>query len=251
MNITQFETATHTPEDIRLNDRVYLITGAAGAIGGTLALTLGKLGATVILMDVNKKGLDAVYDRMVEASCPMPANLVLDMATAGPEQYEELADLITSEFGRLDGMIHCAAETGTLTPLSQYPLDRWSKVLLVNLNAPYMLTRACLDLLLKAADAPVIFTTAEVARRNRAYWGAFGIAGHAVESMMQIWADELENNTPVRFNTIDPGPVRSAFRTRLYPGELAKSQPSAEHVIPAYLYLLTQPVSGIALKAQQ
>lgn len=250
MKVTQFDAANFSVTDKQLADKVYLITGAAGAIGGAVALALGRLGATVILVDANKKGLDNIYDQMIEAACPTPANLVLDMAVAGPEQYEELADVITSEFGRLDGMIHCATEAGTLTPLSQYPLETWSKVLLVNLNAPYMLTRACIELLKKADDSPVIFTTADVARQGRAYWGAYGITGHAIEGMVETWSDELETNTPVRLNTIDPGPVRSGFRARLYPGELAKDQPSPDSVVPAYLYLLVEQVTGIALKAQ-
>lgn len=250
MNITQFDASAFSQDSIQLTDKVYLITGAAGAIGGAVAMALGKLGATVILVDVSKKGLDYIYDQMVEAAYPTPANLVLDMAAAGPEQYEEIAGIITSEFGRLDGMVHCATEAGTLTPLSQYPLETWSKVLLVNLNAPYMLTRACIELLKQADDAPVIFTTADVARQGRAYWGAYGITGHAIEGMVEIWADELETNTAVRLNTIDPGPVRSGFRTQLYPGELAKDQPSAEGVVPAYLYLLLEQVAGVALRAQ-
>jgi NAD(P)-dependent dehydrogenase (short-subunit alcohol dehydrogenase family) len=113
-----------------------------------------------------------------------------------------------------------------------------------------MLTRACIELLKKADDAPVIFTTSDVARQGRAYWGAYSITGHAIEGMVEIWADELETNTPIRFNTIDPGPIRSGFRARLYPGELAKDQPSAETIVPAYLYLLVEQIAGIALKAQ-
>lgn len=251
MDITQFNPATHKTEDVQLADKVYLITGAAGAIGSALALALGKLGATIILVDVNQKGLDRVYDLMIEATCPTPANLVLDMATAGPEQYVELAEVISSEFGRLDGIVHCAVEAGTLTPLSQYPLDTWSKAMLVNLNAPYMLTRGCIDLLKQADDAPVVFSTSDVARQGRAYWGIYSITGHAIEGMAAIWADELETNTSVRFNTIDPGPVRSGFRARIYPGEVAKDQPAPETVVPAYLYLLTEPVTGIALQAGQ
>lgn len=250
MNITQFESSTFSIDNIKLNEKVYLVTGAAGAIGSALAMDLGKRGATIILVDKNEKGLERIYDEMIEATCPTPASLVLDMATAGSEQYEELAEVITKEFGRLDGIIHCAVEAGTLTPLSQYPLDTWTRAMLVNLNGPYMLTRACIDLLKQAEDASVVFSTSDVARQGRAYWGIYGITGHAIEGMAEIWADELEANTSVRFNTIDPGPVRSAFRARIYPGEVASEQPDADSVVPAYLYLITEQVTGIALRAQ-
>lgn len=250
MNIIQFNPSSTSFENLQLTDKVYLVTGAAGAIGSALAMELGKRGATIILVDKNEKGLERVYDQMVEATCPTPANLVLDMATAGSEQYEELAEVITKEFARLDGIIHCAVEAGTLTPLTQYPLETWTRAMLVNLNGPYMLTRACIELLKQAKDAPVIFSTSDVARQGRAYWGIYGITGHAIEGMAEIWSDELETNTSVRFNTIDPGPVRSAFRARIYPGEVASEQPDAETVVPAYLYLIAEQVRGIALRAQ-
>jgi len=251
MKITRFDPSIHSPAaDLDLTDKVYLITGAAGAIGRSLAMATGKLGATIILVDANRKGLDEIYDQLEAAGCPTPASLVLDTATAGIEQYEELADVIEKEFGRLDGIVHCVAEAGILTPMERYPLDTWSRVMLVNLNGPYMLTRACMELLKKAQDAPVIFTTSDVARAGRAYWGAYAVSGHAIEGLVEVWADELENNTPVRMNTIDPGPVRSAFRAKLYPGEVPTEQPTADVVVPAYLYLLTQSVTGTALKAQ-
>ena len=64
------------------------------------------------------------------------------------------------------------------------------------------------------------------------------------EALAQIWADELETNTPVRLNTLDPGPVKSLMRARFYPGEDPASLPAADSVVPAYLYLLGEGVTG-------
>ena len=88
-----------------------------------LLVALGISGATVILVDRNSRGLDATYDQITEAGGAEPIKLELDLAATGLPQYEEMADLIKTEFGRLDGLIHCAVEPGTLTPLSQYTMD--------------------------------------------------------------------------------------------------------------------------------
>jgi len=250
MQITTYQPGAGDVDPARFRGRVYLVTGAAGAIGSAVSLALAGGGATVILLDRNDRGLDTIYDRIAAECDPEPAKLVLDLADAGGPQFEELAELIGREFRRLDGIIHCATEPGTLTPLAQYPLDSWNRALLVNLNAPYMLTRACLGLLRQAEDACVVFTTADVARQGRAYWGAYGVTGHALEGLASIWAEELESNTTVRVNTLDPGPVRSAFRSRHYPGELPDELPGADRVVPAYLYLLAEPVTGLALRLQ-
>ena len=248
MKITDFNVNDSSFNSGKLTDRVYLITGAAGAVGGAVAVALGSLGATTILVDRNSKGLDATYDQITDASGAEPIKLVLDLASAGTPQYEEMAELIKAEFGRLDGIIHCAVEPGTLTPLSQYPMELLNKSLLVNLSAPYMLTRCCLDLLREADDAAVIFTSSDVARQGKAYWGGYSIAGYALEGLVQIWADELESNTSVRMNTLDTGPVRSSMRAKIYPGEDPSTVPAAESVVAGYLYLLASDANGIALR---
>ncbi len=241
------------PRKDLLVGRVILITGAAEGIGKTAALTFARHGATVVLLDRAVKKLDAVYDDIEHADYPQPAIISLDLQSAAAEDYENVAGTIDREFGRLDGLLHNAAELGTLTPLELYDLERWVKVLTVNLHAPLLLTRACLPLLKKSGDASIVFTTADVGRKGRAYWGAYGVSCFALEGMMQILAAELESNTSVRVNSIDPGAVRTAMRARAYPGEDAGRLPTPDSVMATYLYLLgpdSKGVSGQAFSAQ-
>ncbi len=70
---------------------------------------------------------------------------------------------------------------------------------------------------------------------------------------MQIWAAELETNTRVRGNSLDPGPVRTALRAQAYPLEDPSRLPSPESIMPVYLYLMgpdSQGVTGQAFAAQ-
>jgi len=89
----------------------------------------------------------------------------------------------------------------------------------VNLTAPFLLTHACLPLLKKSADASVIFTSSGVAHHGRAYWGAYGVTKAGCDNLMQILADEVENHTNIRSNSIDPGAVRTRMRRLAYPAE--------------------------------
>jgi len=69
-----------------------------------------------------------------------------------------------------------------------------------------------------------------------------------MEGLAQIWADELETNTPVRINTLDTGPVKSLLRARIFPGEDPASLPLADSVVPGYMHLLTSDLNGVALR---
>ncbi len=243
----------YTPAPNLLASRRVLITGAGDGIGRAAALACAQHGASVILLGRTAKKLEKVYDEIESHGWPTPAILPLDLATATPSHYEQLAQTVEKEFGRLDGLLHNAADAGTLTPLEHYTPETWFRVMQVNLNAAWLLTRACLPLLRKSADASIIFTTADVGRQGRAYWGAYGVSCFGLEGMMQILADELATEGKIRVNSLDPGAVRTGLRSRLYPGEDRDALPTPETIMPAYLYLLgpdSRGTSGRALDVQ-
>lgn len=228
-----------------LRDRIILVTGAGDGIGAAAARSFAAHGATVILLGRTIRKLEAVYDAIEDAGHPQPAIYPMNLEGAAPKDYEDLAETIKGEFGRLDGLLHNAAMLGSLTPLHQYDLEKWSKVMQVNLNAPYMMTAAMLDLLKASEDSSVVFTSAAVARRGKAYWGPYAISLAACENMMQIWADELEQNTGIRVNSIDPGAVRTRMRTNAYPGEAPENNPWPADIMSAYLYLFGPDSRGV------
>ena len=243
----------YEPRKDLLHEHIILVTGAGDGIGKAAALAFADHGVTVILLGRSERKLEAVYDEIERQGWPQAAVHPLDLAQATDEDFNRVAAAIDKEFGRLDGLLHNAAELGTLTPLALYNDRLWSKVMQVNVTAPYLLTRACLDLLARSPDASVVFTTADVGRRGRAYWGAYGIACFALEGMMQIWADELEGSTAIRVNSIDPGPVATALRRNAYPGEDPGKLRRPEEIMNRYLYLMgadSKGVTGHAFSAQ-
>lgn len=235
----------HTPPADLLANRIILITGAGDGIGRAAALACAAHGATVILLGRTIGKLERVYDEIEQAGHPQPAIYPMNLEGATPKDYADLAATLEREFGRLDGLLHNAAMLGGLSPMAHQDIDLWFKVMQVNLNAPFLLTRACLGLLMQAPDASIVFTSDQVGRRGRAYWGAYGVSKFGIEGMSQILAQELETNTHVRVNTLDPGAVRTRLRTLAYPGENALANPAPETIMPVYLYLLGPDSRGI------
>jgi NAD(P)-dependent dehydrogenase (short-subunit alcohol dehydrogenase family) len=242
----------YTPAPDLLASRTILVTGAGDGIGRAAALAFATHGASVILLGRTAAKLEKVYDEIEKHGAPQAAILPLDLAVATPAHYEQVAQTIEKEFGRLDGLLHNAADAGTLTPVELYEPDMWYRVMQVNLHAAWLLTRACLPLLRKSADASIVFTSADAGRAGHAYRGAYGVSCFALEGLMQILADECVTEGRVRVNSLDPGAVRTAMRARAYPGENARALPAPEDIMPAYLYLLgpdSRGVSGRALNA--
>ncbi|NOZ36702.1 MAG: YciK family oxidoreductase [Gammaproteobacteria bacterium] len=234
----------YQPDDKLLEGRTILITGASDGIGAAAARSYAAFGATVILLGRSVKKLEKVYDQIVEADHPQPAIYPMDLEGAQSNDYYDLAKTIEQEFSVLDGLLHNAARLDTLMPLEQYDLKLWARLMQINLNAPFLLTHACLPLLKKSADASVMFTSSRVAHHGRAYWGAYGVSKAGCDNLMQILADEVENNTSIRANSIDPGAVHTRLRRQAYPGEDASLLPEPEDIMSAYLYLMGPDSKG-------
>jgi NAD(P)-dependent dehydrogenase (short-subunit alcohol dehydrogenase family) len=158
---------------------------------------------------------------------------------------------IEKEFGRLDGLLHNAGTLGTLSPVEHYPIEQWYQVLQVNLNSVFHLSQSLLPLLKKSSAASLIFSATPASQLKNAYWGAYGVSKAALESFMQILAEELEH-TAIRVNSINPGAVNTTLRSRAYPAETAEALAKPEEIVNAYLYLMSSDshlVNGQCIKA--
>jgi NAD(P)-dependent dehydrogenase (short-subunit alcohol dehydrogenase family) len=225
-------------------NRVIMVTGATSGIGRAVARDLVLSGATVILHGRNEKALEALYQELKPLG-PEPSVAQMDLERAQGPQYDALTAEIESRYGRLDGLLHNAAILGDRSPIEHYDIGLWQRVLLVDLTAPFILTRCLLPLLRSSADASILFTTSSVGRRGRAYWGAYAVAKAGIENFAEVLADELENTTTVRVNLINPGGTRTRMRARAYPAENPASVPAPETMTPAYLYLLGAAGRGV------
>jgi len=245
--------SNYQPSTTLFKDKVILVTGAGQGIGAAVSVALAKHGATVILLGRTVRKLEETYDLIEVAGGPTPAIYPMNLEGAKPDDYTNLADTIIKEFGHLDGLLHNASILAGLTPLEQHGIEQWYKIMQINLHAPFLMTRALMPALRAAESASILFTSSSVGRQGRAYWGAYAISKAGNESMMQILADELESNTHIRANSINPGATRTSMRARAYPGEDPESVTKPEEIVAAYLYLLSDDsrnVTGQQFDAQ-
>ncbi len=234
-------------------NRVILITGAGGGLGGAAAQALARDGASLVLLDNSIPRLEKVYDAVIAAGGPEPALYPFDLAGANAQEYQDLADTLATHYGALHGILHSAAAFGAFTPLSQQKPHEWAQAITVNLHAPFLLTQELLPLLQASGDASVVFTTDSAVRQAKAYHGGYGVSKIAMEAMAGIWAAELAAAGKIRVNILCPGPVDSPIRKKAYPGEDKTSLPTPADLGPAYLYLFgaaSRGVTGQALDAR-
>ena len=228
-----------------LNNKVILITGAAGGLGSTAALTLAKSGAQIILLDKNLPKLELIYDKILTEGGVRPILYPFDLAGASENDYFELAQRIDEKYGVLHGILHSAVELSSFTQLIQHGIKEWGHTLNVNLNAPFLLTRVLLPVMQKATRASIVFTSDSSARHAPAYSGAYGVSKMAMEGLAHVLAEEFSSAGKIRVNTLVPSPIDSPLRKRAYPAEDKSRLPSMTFLEPIYQYLFSDDSLGV------
>ena len=222
-----------------LSNHTYLVTGAANGIGQALAVALADCNASVILLDKDDQQLNHVYDSIMETNRSEAVIVHQDLTLLTQNHCDLLATQIKESFGKLDGIIHCAAETGHLSPIAHYSEDDWSSVIRANLHSPYLLTRTLFPLITRKKPGTVIFSSAQQAQKSSAYWGAFAVAQQGLKGLVETWSEEIEN-TNIQMFMLDPGKVNTEFLIRLFPGLNPNHFPDSNSIAQKYLQLLVQ-----------
>jgi len=232
------------PENL-LENKTIMITGAGDGIGKACAQCFVDHGATVILLSRSQDKLEALYDQ-IESTHPGKVIIhPMDFKIAVAQDYKALAESLNQQFPCLDGLIHNAALLGARSPIEFYPEQDWNDLMQVNVNSAFHLSKALIPALTQSEDARVIFTSSSVGRVGKAYWGAYGITKFAVEGLMQTMADELANTSSVRVNSLNPGGTRTQMRKDAYPAEDPATVPTADSIMPVYLYLMSPEAKSL------
>ena len=210
--------AVDAVESRALEGRVVLVVGAHGGLGEAASRACAQAGAKLVLLGRRVPKLNRLHDAI--AGDGGDSTLYpLDLEGASPDDYAEMATRIGQAYGRLDGLLHCAANFRGLTPLALTDPADFARAVHVNLTARWWLTQACLPLLGKSDDAAVVFALDAQAPGTRAYWGGYGLAQAGQVALIDMLQAELGPKSPVRVSGFDPGPMRTSLRASAFVAE--------------------------------
>lgn len=221
--------------------KTIIVTGAAGGLGSALSTECVKSGFNTVMLDSDRRGLEAAWDGITAKGLAEPALYPMDLAGVGPDQIDELLEKVDEEYGGLDAVVHCAARFDGLTPLEQFSPPEWLATIQVNLNVAWLLSAMSLPLLRQSGAGSLYFLLEDLPKVQGAFWGAYGVSKHALSALVSQFA--AENRTSgVQVLGINPGVMRTALRARSYHAENPELQPSAERAATEIMRLLIREV---------
>ncbi|WP_460131757.1 3-oxoacyl-ACP reductase [Pseudomonas sp. S1_E04] len=187
-----------------LAGRKALVTGAARGIGASIAETLARDGAEVILLDVPqaKADLEALAARLGART------VVLDICAedAAGQLIEQLPD-------GLDILVHNAGITRDKTLANMTP-EYWDAVLAVNLNAPQVLTKALLDSNTLHDNARVVLLASISGIAGNRGQTNYAASKAGLIGLAQAWAPAL-GERGITINAVAPGFIETQMTAHI------------------------------------
>jgi len=189
----------------RFEGKVALVTGAAGGIGRATAERLAQEGASVLIVDVMRDGLEETAKRIAEAG-GTASHALCDVSDE--QQVRETVETCIARYGRLDVLCNIAGIL-LLERFDQIPVEKFRRVLEVNLVGTFMLCQAALPHLLESGGN-IVNTSSTSALAGMPYGAAYGTSKGGVSALTRTLAVEF-GKQGLRCNAVNPGSIKTAM----------------------------------------
>jgi meso-butanediol dehydrogenase/(S,S)-butanediol dehydrogenase/diacetyl reductase len=186
----------------RFTDKVALITGAASGIGRATAIRLAGEGARLFLADINEAGLTETVELLTKA-CNVKITCV-DVTDSSA--CNTLVEECIEHFGQLDILCNIAG-IALCKNLADITDSDWQRVVGINLNGVFFLSRAAMPHLIQS-KGNIVNMSSSAGLVGQAYTSAYCATKAAVLMFSKSLAIEFAKKG-VRVNAICPGMVNT------------------------------------------
>ena len=193
---------------VSLSNKVAIVTGGGGGIGGDTARLLAKCGAAVAVVDIIEDNAARVADEIRQAGGTAAAYRA-DLAQE--EDVEAMVSAAARQFGRLDILVNNAALTapGDIGPdmevgIADMPTALWDRTMAVNLRGTMLCSKYAIAHMVKGGGGSIVNLSSIGGLQARPTLSAYGVSKAAVNMLTQYIATGY-GRMGIRCNAVAPG----------------------------------------------
>lgn len=215
----------------RLQDRVAIVTGAAGGLGAVVCETLEREGARVAGVDLQGDGL-----------------FHADVGT--PDGNRAMVDEALERYGRIDVLV-LNAGVQHMAPIAKFPEAEWDRLHDVMVRGPFLAMKYAWPALTAQPGGRIIVTASASSFVAEAYKAAYVAAKHAVVGLVKVAA--LEGGPAgLTANAVAPGGMLTPLIENQIDDHVRLRGISREEVIAGFVarhgvhrFVATQEVANV------
>jgi NAD(P)-dependent dehydrogenase (short-subunit alcohol dehydrogenase family) len=194
--------------------KTVLITGAARGLGLAAAKRFLAEGWRVAMLDIERETLEVA----VAAIARPDDTLAIHCDLADPAAIVRAFEVLTRRFGRLDALVNNAG-IAIFKPILEVSLEDWSRVMAVNLTAPFLCAQAAAPLMAEHGGGSIVNITSISGLRASTLRVAYGTSKAGLAHLTKQQAAEYAS-LGIRVNAVAPGPVNTAMAMAVHTPEI-------------------------------
>ncbi len=201
-----------------LQGKVALVTGAASGIGKECALTMARLGATLVIADLNPAASEAVVQEIIQAGGKASS---VNMDVTSEDEVNAGIQACVDKWGGIDVLVSNAG-IQIVHPIEDFPFADWKKLLAIHLDGAFLTTKAAIKhMYAQGRGGSIIYMGSVHSHEASKLKAPYVTAKHGLLGLARVVAKE-GGTRGVRANVVCPGFVRTPLVDKQIP-EQAKA----------------------------
>ena len=193
-----------------LTNKNILITGSATGMGRASALEVAKHGANIAIVDINSEGLSEVSEKLDSLGANYKSFLV--DVTSITETEEKINQIEEWFDGGINCLVHFAgALEGSVVDIDELTPETWHRIININLNGTYNVTRSVAKYMKKRKSGVVLLTSSGAGVNGPGSSAAYSSSKGGTHGLSLHLQHYLSENG-VRVHDILPGNIRSPLK---------------------------------------
>jgi 3-oxoacyl-[acyl-carrier protein] reductase len=176
---------------VKINETKIIITGAGSGFGKAMSLGFSKQGAKIYGVDINSSALKVLKEENANIEtfmCDVSDNLQVEKTVEDIFFFDKKINVLINNAGIMKNspMVNILNR-----PDSRHSVELWNKVIAVNQNSVFYMTRSVADKMIKNRNKGVIINISSISAKGNAGQTAYSASKAAVEAMTKVWAKEF------------------------------------------------------------
>lgn len=228
---------------IELSDRVVLVAGATGALGGAVVRSFHAAGCRLALAD--RGDAQRLAELFPELAASDRHLLESGVDATDPAAVQRWIDAAIARFGRIDVLANTIGGYKAGAPTHETTLESWDLMLNLNARTAFIVSRAALPQMLRQGSGRIIHTAARAALAGTANHSAYNASKAVVVRLVESMAAETRNQG-ITVNCVLPGTIDTPQNRAAMPNADWSKWVAPAAIADAFLFLASDGASQIS-----
>ncbi|MBM6996217.1 glucose 1-dehydrogenase [Paenibacillus sp. DXFW5] len=198
----------------RLDNKIAIITGAAGGMGKADALLFAKEGAKVVITDIQDEKIQAVAKEITDQG---GVAVALTQDVTSEEDWARVTETALTRFGKIDILVNNAG-ISSATPFLETDLELWNKVMNINVTSVFLGQKYVIPHMINGGGGSIVNISSIAGLTGGSGTGPYTASKGAVRLLTKATAVDYAKHN-IRANSIHPGYIETPMTKDLMADE--------------------------------